>query len=391
MTGSFGLIRTPKIIFGPSAVSRLAAMLKNPGGQVLIITGSKSLHQNKGIADLLAALEKEKIILHFDRISKEPSPEEIDRITNRFRYIKLQAVIAVGGGSVMDAGKAVSAMLPLECSVKEYLEGVGTKSHPGIKKFFVAIPTTSGTGSEATANAVISGSDLRGGFKRSLRHENLVPDLAIVDPMLTLSCPGHITASSGMDAFTQLIESYLSLKSGPLTDALALDGIEKVRQNLEVAWKDGENTEARTGMAYAALLSGITLANSGLGLVHGFASSIGGACDIPHGVICATMMGVVNRYNIRSLIDHNNHDIPTEKYTRLGKLFSDMEGKGAQWYMQFAADYLEELIRKLNISRLGVYGLTPEHLEKIASETDHKSNPVRFEKERLIQMLKERL
>jgi alcohol dehydrogenase class IV len=268
---------------------------------------------------------------------------------------------------------------------------VGTKSHPGIKKFFIAVPTTSGTGSEVTANAVLSDSDPAGGFKRSLRHENLVPDLAIVDPELTLSCPQHITAASGMDAFTQLIESYLSLKSGPLTDALALDGIRHVHGNLENACRNGGDLEARTGMAYAALLSGITLANAGLGLVHGFASSIAGTFDIPHGVICAGMMAIVNRNNISNLLRNNTRNITMEKYVCLGKLFSDTDKKGDQWYMQFSADYLDELTNKLNISRLGAFGVTSEILGKIASETDHKSNPVHFEKEQLVEMLKARL
>lgn len=391
MVGPFGFIRTPKIIFGAGAVGKLPGILNHPGGNVLIITGSESFRRNKGIDGLLESLQKDKMILHFERIGKEPSPEMIDRITARFRNIQLQAVVAIGGGSVMDTGKAVSAMLPLELPVSEYLESVGTKMHPGMKKFFVAVPTTAGTGSEATANAVLSVSDHRGSYKRSLRHENLVPDVAIVDPILTLQCPKSVTAASGMDALTQLIESYLSLKSGPLTDSLALDGIRHAHLNLYEAWRNGENLLARSGMAYSALLSGITLANAGLGLIHGFASSIGAAFDIPHGVICATLLGIVNRFNINSLMRVKAPDGTLEKFMILGKLLSQAEGKDHTWYMKYTADYLDELTNKLNIRRLGTFGVTSADLENIAAHTDHKSNPVHFEKEEMVEMLKARL
>jgi len=218
-----------------------------------------------------------------------------------------------------------------------------------------------------------------------------VPDIAVVDPSLTLSCPRHITAASGMDAFTQLMESYLSLKSGPFTDSLALDGIRQVHRHLIVACLNGDNLEAREGMAYAALISGITLANAGLGLIHGFASSVGASYDIPHGVICSTMMGTVNRYNIRALLQKTNYDKSAAKYASLGKILSDRDKKSNEWYMQFVADYLDELTDKLDISKLDAYGVKPEDLEKIASLTDHKANPVVFEKEELVEMLRARL
>ena len=159
-----------------------------------------------------------------------------------------------------------------------------------------------------------------------------------------------------MDAFTQLMESYLSVKSGPLTDSLALDGILQIHQNLAEACRNGDNLEAREGMAYAALLSGITLANAGLGLIHGFASSVGASFDIPHGVICGTMMGVVNRFNIRTLLQKQIHDKSADKYVYLGKLLSDREKKANEWYMQFVADYLDELTNRLEISKLVIMG-----------------------------------
>jgi alcohol dehydrogenase class IV len=390
MVNSFNLIHTPKIFFGTGKVDLLFGILKKTGMNVLVITGSASYLQNTNVMKLLFKLEKEGFILHIDKIATEPSPGEVNRIVERFRSVELNAVLAVGGGSVIDAGKAVSAMLPLEGSVLDYLEGIGGKSHPGLKKFFVAIPTTSGTGSETTANAVLSVTGTNG-FKRSLRQENLVPDIAIVDPALTLSCPPEITASSGMDAFTQLTESYLSVKSGWLTDTLALDGIRKVRDCLINAVTRGEDIEARAGMSYAALLSGITLANAGLGLIHGFASSVGGLFNIPHGVICGTMMGVVNRSNIESLIKEKSNITAVNKYVRLGELLSGENGMATEWYMKYVADYIDELTEKLHIKALGIYGITINDLQNIAEITDHKNNPVQFDTSVLIEMLKSRL
>jgi alcohol dehydrogenase class IV len=391
MVETFGLLRTPKIYCGTGEISRLPAILNKRCKRALVLTGSKSFEHNKAVAGLVSGLEKEKIVLDFERIEHEPSPEVIDRIVNKYRDLDLQAVLAIGGGSVLDAGKAVSAMLPMNEPVMDFLEGVGTQLHPGIKVFFVAVPTTAGTGSECTANAVLSGFREGVAFKRSLRHENLVPDVAFVDPTLSVSCPRTTTAASGMDALTQLIESYLSVKSGPVTDALALEGIVQIHHSLLEAWENGENVNARSGMAYAAMLSGITLANAGLGLIHGFASSIGASFEIPHGVVCGTMMAVVNRFIVRSVLAGNDKGMLIKKYIFLGKIFSGIETRENEWYLKFTADYLDELTTRLELPGLGKYGVTTADLEKIAAITDHKSSPVHFEKGQLIEMMRERL
>lgn len=390
MVNKFNLIRSPRILFGKGLLEELPGLLRNLGRNVLIIAGSKPHLQSPVLSKTLNKLLQERYIIHFDRIEKEPSPVDVDRIVGRFRSFELDSVVAVGGGSVVDTGKAVSAMLPLEGSVRDYLEGVGNRVHPGIKKSFIAIPTTSGTGSEATANAVLSetGAD---GYKRSLRHVNLVPDIAIVDPELTLSCPPEVTAASGMDAFTQLVESYLSTKSNSFTDALAMEGISKVHSCLEKAVASGDDIEARSGMAYAALLSGITLANAGLGLIHGYASSIGGFFNVPHGVVCGTMMGVVNRYNIDVILRQEEITQAHHKYGLLGKLLSGKDNKDLKWYMRFVADYIDNLTEKLQIRHLGEFGITAADLERIADHTDHKANPVKFEMEELVEMLRERI
>lgn len=390
MVNKFTLLRTPRILFGTGQVEGLPGLFGREKKNLLVITGSSSLIHNPGLVRILLELENAGHTVYTEKIEREPSPADIDHITDKYRPAGVDAVISIGGGSVMDSGKAVSAMLPLEGTVLDYLEGVGTKPHPGTKKLFIAIPTTAGTGSEATANAVLA---LTGpnGFKRSLRNENLVPDVAIVDPDLTMNCPPEITAASGMDAFTQLTESYLSLKSGPLTDALALEGIRNIHSCLSRAVEAGDDSGARSGMSYAALLSGITLSNAGLGLVHGFASSAGGIFDIPHGVICGTLMGVVNRFNIEALLKADTLSIAHEKYSILGKLLSGVANKDMSWYMQFAVDYTEELTEKLQLKRLGDFGISVSDLGRIADITDHKGNPVKFEKEELVEMLRRRL
>lgn len=390
MVAGFNLLRTPRIHFGWRQSENVLDLLNQNGKRILLVTGATSYTRNREITEIITSLEKAGRIIHHARIESEPSPDDIDITAQACREKDPDLVLSIGGGSVIDAGKALSAMLPLPDSVRDYLEGVGTKKHTGEKKFFMAVPTTSGTGSEATANAVISFTG-KNGFKKSLRHENLVPDMAIVDPKLTLSCSPEITAASGMDAFTQLVESYLSVKANVLTDALAFEGINQINKNLLAAVQDGTDAGARTGMSLAALHSGITLANAGLGLIHGFASSIGGLHDIPHGTVCGTMMGVVNRYQVSALLKQPEITEAHNKYEKLGRLFSGSEKKTSGWYMEYAVAYIENLTGQLNLKRLGDFGIKGNDLMAIAEITDHKSNPVHFKKEQLVEMMKERL
>lgn len=390
MADPFNLIRTPKLVFGPGKSVDIPDLLKDRGKRIIVLTGSASFSKNQAILNALALLEQRKFILNFERIGREPTPADIDAIIHKYDPPEIDIVISFGGGSVLDAGKAVSAMLLTQGTVKDYLEGVGTKTHTGDKKFFVAVPATAGTGSEATSNAVISETG-PGGFKKSLRHENFVPDIAVVDPLMTVDCPSDITASSGMDAFTQLVESYLSLKANSFTDALALDGIGKIRNSLERAFLDGHDVEARGDMAFAAYLSGITLANAGLGLVHGFASAIGGYFHAPHGAICGTLMAAVNRFNISSLLSRSDYTPTHEKYAALGKLLSGRTDCNPRWCLEYAANYFEELTEKLNIKRLSAFGIKESDIAKIISASDHKANPVKFDTGQMADMLRLRL
>jgi alcohol dehydrogenase class IV len=209
MIKAFQFSRLPIIYFGPGRFDEVPSIIKRYGSSIILVTGKSSFFNSSQGKKIMGRLRENGITYRHIVVSGEPSPGQIDDFVKDLKYIDWEVVIAVGGGSVIDTGKAISAMMHIDDSVINYLEGVGTKNHPGTKLPFLAVPTTSGTGSEATKNAVIS-YVAENGFKRSLRHDNFVPDIAIVDPELTLNCPADITASSGMDCFTQLTEAYLS-------------------------------------------------------------------------------------------------------------------------------------------------------------------------------------
>jgi alcohol dehydrogenase class IV len=390
MVNDFNILRTPRIIFGNGRISRLPEIIEGIGNNLLILTGKESFMRVKKAALLFEDLDRRKVKYKIESVTGEPSPDVVDNLVSKYGDSVVRLVVAIGGGSVIDTGKAVSAMLPLKQPVKEYLEGVGTLIHPGIKIPFVAVPTTAGTGSETTANAVLSLSG-KNGFKRSLRHENFVPDIALVDPELTHSCSPAQTAVCGMDAFTQLLESFLSTRNNWYIDALALEGMMHIKKALRTAAVKGNDHEARASMSYAAMLSGITLANAGLGLVHGFASSIGSFREIPHGVICGTMMGVVNRAIVERLLKSSTSALALDKYIQLGKLLSEADGRSDVDYAFFVANYIELLVEELKIPLLGGYGLKEADITAIAASTDHKNNPVIFSTEELGEMVRKRI
>lgn len=382
MVKAFQFSRLPKIYLKSGVLSELPSMSLKYGKRILIVTGKNSFTKSTRAEKLFSDFRKMKIDFQVLRVANEPTPELIDDAVKTFNSHDIKLIVGIGGGSSIDAGKAISAMMFRPESIVEYLEGVGNKEHPGTKIPYIAIPTTSGTGSEATKNAVIS-SIGNNGFKRSLRHDNFVPDLALIDPELTINCPKNITASSGMDCFTQLTEAYLSDKSNEYTDALAFEGLKSIKSSLRQCYNDGSNLEARTGMSFAALTSGICLANAGLGVVHGFASSIGGMFDIPHGLICGTLMASANEINVRELRKGGSNTAALNKYSVLGKLFSDKEGKSENFYIDEFIQYIHKLSNDLNLSRLNKFGLQKKDIAIICSKTELKNNPVKLTDEDL--------
>ncbi|MFP4620986.1 MAG: iron-containing alcohol dehydrogenase [Bacteroidales bacterium] len=393
MVDPFQLINTPHILFGPGKIKELPEQAGKCGNNILLIHGSGSFIQSEKGREIIASLDDNGFRVSKASVSHEPSPALIDGIVQENVSKNIDIVVAIGGGSVLDTGKAVSAMLALNEPVKDYLEGVGSKKPDGRKLPFIAIPTTSGTGSEATNNAVISEVG-ENGFKKSLRHNNYVPDIALVDPELVLSCPTAITAASGMDAFTQLLEAYVSTKASVLTDAWAWEGLKAVHRALEKAVHSGDDLTARTDMSFAALISGFALANAGLGLVHGFASSIGGLIDMPHGQVCGTLMAAVHESNIKALKTNDPESPALNKYVKVGVLFA-----GETLQEQSDDYYLDQFIRRLNdmtesfgLERFSGYGLTESQAVEIAEEkTGNKNNPVNFSAEARKDILLRRL
>ena len=390
MVKPFRFSRLPLIYFGTGDIKVLPGLIRRYGNVIILVTAKGSFTESSYAVAMFESFRMEGIRFYQIVIPGEPSPEMIDAVSGRFRNESVDAVVAIGGGSVLDAGKAISAMIRVQGSVKEYLEGVGTREHPGTKLPFIALPTTSGTGSEATKNAVISQIG-KEGFKKSLRHENFVPDIAIVDPDLTLSCPVDITAASGMDCFTQLTESYLSDKATEYTDALAWEGLKTLKSSLVQCYNNGQDIVARSGMSFAALTSGICLANAGLGVVHGFASSIGGLFNVPHGVVCGTLMAPANALTVRELRKRNSNQEALNKYVSLGRLFLDEEGKSDDYYIDGFVQYLGKLSDDLNLPNLGQYGIKEEDIEPICRITELKNNPVKLSIDYLIEILKERI
>jgi alcohol dehydrogenase class IV len=284
-------------------------------------------------------------------------------------------------------------------SVTEFLEGIGDRTHGGEKVPFIAVPTTSGTGSEATKNAVLSqiGEE---GFKKSIRHDNFVPDAAVIDPELTVSCPPDVTAACGMDALTQLLESYFSTKASPMTDALALSGIEAVAKGLITAsLKSPGDIDARGNMSYGAFISGVTLANAGLGLVHGVASFVGGFFDIPHGVVCANLMGPAMRETLDALkndptLDEEKRLKAIEKFALAGALLDGVDIRKVDETDRFSellVERIHEWVEELKIAPFGEYGMTESDVEKIAGLADNKNNPVSIPKDVVAKIIRERL
>lgn len=386
----FSVSSTPNIIFGIGKRKELPKLVKKYATTIGLVLGNSSFTASNYGKQMLAMLEEAEITFYTVSIPSEPTPEQIDEAVAQLKAKNVGAIVAIGGGSVLDAGKAIAAMMCETGSVVKYLEGVGDSSPSGKKLPFIALPTTSGTGSEATKNAVITSLGEKG-FKKSLRHDNYIPTVALIDPELTITCSKELTAASGMDAFTQLLESYLSDNASPFTDSLALQGLLSIKKGLKASVLESTNEEARTEMSYAALLSGITLANAGLGTVHGFASSIGGFFDIPHGVVCGTLMGATNRVTIAQIRATQNGEYALKKYAQVGKLFHGTHSETEDFYIDFILNVIDTYTEEFQLKKLSDYGVTELDFNRIIKATGNKNNPVALNADQLKQILEERL
>lgn len=390
----FNLARLPRIEFGQGTIAQLPAKITGYGPKTLIVTGAHSFMESLQWAELETTLTDQGIAWELIHVSGEPSPELVDEAVARLRHSGIDCVVGIGGGSTLDAAKAIAGLLKPGNSVMDHMEGVGPElPYQGPATPFIAVPTTAGTGSEATKNAVLSVHGEQG-FKKSFRDEKLMAEWALIDPDLLASCPPHVLAANGMDAFTQLLESYVSAKANPFMDALAVSGMERARDAL-LPWYEGTGdlAEHRANMAYAALLSGITLAHVGLGSVHGLASPLGAYFPIPHGVVCGTLVAEATRVNIEALKARNPANPALRKYAEAGRLLvqralSDEEAQVA------LVETLNDWTRRLNLQRLGEYGITETDIPRIVANSrgsSMKTNPLALTDEEIAGILRARL
>jgi len=374
----FNFSTASKIIFRSGAARDIPAIVAEFGQRPCLVIGSNS-KRTKWLEDEL----NPALVI---QISGEPDSDIIQDVVQQAQTAKCDMVVAVGGGSVMDAGKIMAALITNTDGLFNYLEVVG-KGQPLDKKPvpLITVPTTAGTGSEVTANGVLLAKEH--GIKVSLRSTDMIADIAVVDPELMLSMPPSITAATGMDALTQLMEAYVSNAANPMTDGLCRDGIIRAATSLPIAFEDGDDIMAREDMALASLFSGIALANAKLGAVHGFAAPIGGEFKTPHGQICAALLPHVMRANIAALREQEPESIILFRYNEIAVMLSgDVAATPED-----GADWVERLCNELNIPSLADMGINQSHfdgiIEKAANASSMKGNPIELSKDELRKIL----
>jgi len=372
----FEFATAQRIIFGMGVLAEAAPLAKGLGRRPLVVTGRDGA-RSRGLLERLQAEGLQPSILSLDG---EPTVADIREGSARARDGQADLVIAFGGGSALDGGKAIAAMAVNEGDPLDYLEVIG-RGRPLARRPLpcIAIPTTAGTGSEVTRNAVLASPEH--GVKASLRHPWMLPEVALVDPGLTVSLPPAITASTGLDALTQLIEPYLSVKANPMTDALCLEGVRRAARSLKRAWSDGGDLAAREDMALASLLGGLALANAGLGAVHGLAAPLGGLAPVPHGLACAVLLPHVLEANLRS------GGPVCIRFRELAGLLTGDPGADALDGLR----WVQDLVRELRVPGLGSFGLSAADLDLVAERglaaSSMKANPVTFDRAALAAIL----
>lgn len=391
MIAPFSFARTPEVHFGCGRFREIGRIAAKWGKSTVLLTGVSCCKADGNEQVLSEAMRKDWTWCRRYEVKGEPSPALVDEIVAECRHSRVDVVVAVGGGSVLDAGKAVSAMLMHAGSVADYLEGVGRKAPSGQKVPFVAVPTTAGTGSEASKNAVLSDTGANG-FKKSLRHDNFVPEAALLDPALTLSCPPHVSAACGMDAFTQLLEATVSPKASPMTDSLAYGALPLLAEHLvDVCTVDPQNLEARAALSYASFISGVLLGNAGLGAVHGLAAPLGAFFPIPHGVVCGTLVGAATEANIEALRERDPSSCALKKYATVGYLLHGERGSDIERGCALLLERIEEWTDRLKIPLLSEYGVQEADIDRIVRGTESRNNPVELGPESLRRILRKRI
>lgn len=379
----FEFATATRIIFGPGTVQEVVPAAVEMGKRAFVITG-RSPERACPLLDQLNAHQIEYVTFN---VPSEPTTTILTEAVEQVRLSKSDLVIGIGGGSILDTGKAIAAMLTNSGRLLDYLEVVGAglplTKNPAP---YIAIPTTAGTGAEVTRNAVIAVPEKQ--VKVSMRSPLMLPHLAVVDPELTYSMSPAITASTGLDALTQLIEAYVSNKANPLTDGICREGLKRAARSLRKAYENGSNPEAREDMALTSLLSGLALANAKLGAVHGFAGPLGGMIFAPHGVICARLLPFVCEANVKAL---QSREPDSPELARFDEIAQFLTGKNTA-RAAAGVEWIQNLCKALTVPPLDQFGLKeqdfPTVVAKAKKSSSMKGNPITLTDDELIQILK---
>jgi alcohol dehydrogenase class IV len=360
-----------RVLFGPGTFQEAGPLACGLGARALVVTGRTVERAGR----LFAALEAHGVGRVAFPVAGEPTTDAVMAGVERARAAGCDLVVGFGGGSALDAAKAISALLTNPGTLPDYLEVIGQARPLKVPAApCLAIPTTAGTGTEVTRNAVLASPLHR--VKVSLRSPLLLPRLALVDPELTHDLPPSLTASTGLDALTQLLEPFVSPRANPLTDALCREGLTRVARSLRRAFENGGDAAARADLSLASLCSGFALANAGLGAVHGFAAPIGGMFPAPHGAVCAALLAPVMATNLSALRQRAPVSPALQRYNEAARLLTGRPDATAD----DAVGWLRDLCGTLRIARLGAFGLTPADIpavcDKAAVSSSMKGNPI---------------
>jgi alcohol dehydrogenase class IV len=371
-----------RIVFGGGRVAGALPAVKQMGSRALLVTGKSQ----ERTAEFEKSLAGAGLLGRVTRIEGEPTVPAVSQAASLASEAACDVVIALGGGSAIDAGKAIAALLTNRSDPLDYLEVIGkgrALQHPPAP--WIAIPTTAGTGAEVTRNAVLASPEHR--VKVSLRSPFLLARLAIVDPELARNLPPYVTATSGLDALTQLMEAYVSIRANPLTDGFCRDGLPLAARALPRAVQDGSNIDARTDMALASLLSGLALANAGLGAVHGFAGPIGGMFSAPHGAVCAALLPYATRVNIEALQQRQPDGEALRRYESIAQMLTE----NPHAHAGELSPWLIDLCEQLQIPGLRTYGVQESDATELcagaARASSMKANPIVLTNEELTEIL----
>jgi alcohol dehydrogenase class IV len=364
----FEFVTAGRILAGPGRAADLPAVLAGLGTRVLLCTGANPLRHNALTGQLGLPTAQFPV-------AGEPTVDLARAATGAARQHGADVIAAIGGGSVIDTAKAVAMLLGNGGDPLDYLEVIGAGqpiTQPAVP--CVAVPTTAGTGAEVTANAVLAVPEHR--IKASLRSPLMIPRVALVDPQLTVSCPAPVTAASGLDALTQCLEPFVSVRANPLTDGLAREGLRRAAAGLRAAYTDGTDLAARTDMALCSLFGGLALANAKLGAVHGLAGVIGGMADVPHGFACAAVLPAVVEANVRALRSAADGGGALDRYAEAARLLTGDPSAS----VEDGLAWIRETIRLLAVPGLATFGIQPQQAEEIAAAAARSSsmqgNPV---------------